>query len=79
MLPFTPAWRNNMVAWMAARCDGEKYGQILVYRFPKQALTYGPAQIEARIDQRYLHFPAAHLVEPDGLPSSQGESPGHPH
>ena len=51
MLPFTPARRNNMVAWMAARCDGEKYGQILVYRFPKQALTYGPAQIEARIDQ----------------------------
>lgn len=51
MLPFTPARRNNMVAWMAVRCDGDKYGQILVYRFPKQALTYGPAQIEARIDQ----------------------------
>ena len=46
-----PARRNNMVAWMAARCDGDKYGQILVYRFPKQALTYRPAQIEARIDQ----------------------------
>jgi len=51
MLPFTPANKNNMVAWMAARSDGEKYGQLLVYNFPKDKLVYGPTQIESRIDQ----------------------------
>lgn len=51
MLPFTPANKNNMIAWMAARSDGEKYGEILVYHFPKDKLIYGPMQIESRIDQ----------------------------
>ncbi|NIN95670.1 MAG: UPF0182 family protein, partial [Anaerolineae bacterium] len=49
--PFTPANRQNMVAWMAARSDGEHYGKLLLYKFPKQELIYGPLQIEARIDQ----------------------------
>lgn len=55
LIPFTPYSvtqpRNNMVGWMAGRCDGEEYGRLLVYRFPKQSLVYGPMQIEARIDQ----------------------------
>jgi uncharacterized membrane protein (UPF0182 family) len=51
MIPFTPEKRPNMVAWMAARSDGENYGQLLVYNFPKQKLIYGPMQIESRIDQ----------------------------
>lgn len=51
MLPFTPATKNNMVSWMAARSDGENYGELLVYRFPKDKLVYGPMQIESRIDQ----------------------------
>lgn len=51
MLPFTPSERNNMIAWLAARMDGENYGRLLVYRFPKDELIYGPMQIEARIDQ----------------------------
>jgi uncharacterized membrane protein (UPF0182 family) len=49
--PFTPANKQNMVAWMAARSDGEHYGKLLLYKFPKQELIYGPLQIEARIDQ----------------------------
>ncbi|MGQ9730263.1 MAG: UPF0182 family membrane protein [Candidatus Zipacnadales bacterium] len=51
--PFTPVNREkfNMVAWMAARCDEEHYGELLLYRFPKVQLSYGPMQIEARIDQ----------------------------
>jgi uncharacterized membrane protein (UPF0182 family) len=49
--PFTPANKQNMVAWMAARCDGEDYGKLLLYKFNKQELVYGPLQIEARIDQ----------------------------
>ncbi len=49
--PFTPSMKDNMSAWMAVRCDGENYGKIIVYKFPKQKLVYGPSQIEARIDQ----------------------------
>lgn len=51
MQPFTPANKNNMVAWMAGRSDGEHYGELLVYTFPKDKLVYGPMQIESRIDQ----------------------------
>ncbi|MDB9312133.1 UPF0182 family protein [Spirulina sp. CS-785/01] len=51
ILPFTPVNKDNMVAWMAARSDGEHYGTSLLYEFPKQQLVYGPKQIEARIDQ----------------------------
>jgi hypothetical protein len=51
ILPFTPAKRNNMIGWMASRCDGDAYGSLLVYNFPKSRLIDGPLQIEARIDQ----------------------------
>ncbi|MEL6468503.1 MAG: UPF0182 family protein [Cyanobacteria bacterium J06623_4] len=51
ILPFTPSRKDNMVAWMAARCDSDRYGQLVLYEFPKQVLVYGPQQIEARIDQ----------------------------
>lgn len=51
ILPFTPAGRNNMIGWMAGRCDGENYGKLLIYNFPKSRLIDGPLQIEARIDQ----------------------------
>ncbi len=51
ILPFTPANRNNMIGWMAGRSDGENYGKLLVYNFPKSRVIDGPVQIEARIDQ----------------------------
>ncbi|MDD2619581.1 MAG: UPF0182 family protein [Syntrophomonadaceae bacterium] len=51
MTPFSPKSRPNMVAWMAARTDGDNYGKMLVYRFPKQETIYGPEQIESRINQ----------------------------
>ncbi len=51
MLPFTPTNKDNMVAWLAGRCDGEHYGKLMVFLFPKQKLVFGPRQIEARIDQ----------------------------
>ena len=51
ILPFTPANRNNMIGWVAARCDGDAYGSLLAYNFPKSRLIDGPLQIEARIDQ----------------------------
>lgn len=51
MLPFTPRGKDNLSAWMVARSDGEHYGKMVVYRFPKQKLVYGPRQIVARINQ----------------------------
>ncbi len=51
ILPFTPANRNNMIGWMAGRSDGDEYGKLLAYNFPKSRLIDGPLQIEARIDQ----------------------------
>ncbi|MGO4671643.1 UPF0182 family protein [Bosea sp. 2YAB26] len=51
MLPMVPSRRDNMIAWLAARCDGPGYGKLIVYEFPKEKLVYGPFQIEARINQ----------------------------
>ena len=51
LLPFTPASRNNLVGWLAARSDGKNYGRLLLYEFPKQKLVYGPEQVEALINQ----------------------------
>ncbi len=51
MTPFTPRLKDNLAAWMVARMDGEHYGQLLVYTFPKQKLVYGPKQMVARINQ----------------------------
>ncbi len=49
--PYTPISRPNLIAWLAARCDGENYGKLLLYQFPKQRLIFGPDQIEALINQ----------------------------
>jgi hypothetical protein len=51
MTPFTPPGRDNMIAWMAAKCDFPDYGKILVFMLPKEKLVYGPNQVEAMIDQ----------------------------
>ena len=51
MLPMAPSQRENMIAWLAARCDLPEYGKLIVYEFPKEKLVYGPFQIEARINQ----------------------------
>jgi len=51
MTPFTPSTKNNMIAWLAAKNDQPEYGNLIVYKFPKEKLIFGPMQIEARIDQ----------------------------
>ena len=51
ILPFTPVNRNNLIGWIAGRSDGAKYGNTVVYDFPKTRLVDGPQQVEARIDQ----------------------------
>ncbi len=51
MLPMVPSQRENMIAWLAARCDPPDYGKLVVYEFPKDKQVFGPFQIEARIQQ----------------------------
>jgi uncharacterized membrane protein (UPF0182 family) len=52
MLPFTPSKKDNMIGWLSARSDLPNYGNLLVYKLPKEKLVYGPMQIEARVDQQ---------------------------
>jgi hypothetical protein len=51
LVPFTPAKRDNLAAWFAARCDDQNYGKLIVFTFPRDRLVFGPRQIDARIDQ----------------------------
>ena len=49
--PYVPAGKQNMIAWLYADSDGEDYGEMGVFKFSKDALVYGPIQVEARLDQ----------------------------
>jgi uncharacterized protein len=49
--PMIAANRPNMIAWVAARNDAPNYGTVRVFQFPADTTIFGPAQIEARIDQ----------------------------
>ena len=51
MLPFTPKDRQVLIGWLAGMCDGENYGELLAYQFPKDKRILGPQQVEAKIDQ----------------------------
>ncbi len=51
MLPFTPARKDNLAAWMVGRSDGDRLGELVVYRFPNDRLVYGPQQVLNRINQ----------------------------
>ncbi|HEY9878182.1 MAG TPA: UPF0182 family protein [Leptolyngbyaceae cyanobacterium] len=69
---FTPSQRNNLIAWLAARSDGERYGLRLLYRFPKQELVFGPEQIEARINQDPAISQRISLWDTQGSRAQQG-------
>lgn len=51
ILPLVRPGRDNMVAWMAAKCDPEDYGKLIAYEFPRGQTVFGPKQIMARADQ----------------------------
>ena len=72
MLPFTPRGKNNLAAWMVARSDGENYGKMLVFQFPKQKVVFGPSQIVARINQDQEISPQITLWNQQGSEVIQG-------
>ena len=72
MLPFTPARKDNLAAWMVARSDPERYGQLEVFEFPRQTVVYGPRQIIARINQDQVISPQITLWNQQGSQVIQG-------
>ncbi len=50
-IPYTPQGKDNMSAMLVARNDKEKYGELLLYKFPKNKTIKGTALIESKIDQ----------------------------
>jgi uncharacterized membrane protein (UPF0182 family) len=72
MLPFTPARKDNLASWMVARSDGENYGRMMVFQFPKQKVVFGPRQIVARIAQDQAISPQITLWNQQGSEVLQG-------
>ncbi len=72
MLPFTPRGRDNLASWMVARSDGEHYGKLQVFQFPKQILVFGPQQVVARINQDQVISPQIALWNQRGSEVIQG-------
>ncbi|MBE9118941.1 UPF0182 family protein [Lusitaniella coriacea LEGE 07157] len=70
--PFTPTARPNLIAWLAARSDGDSYGKLLLYQFPKQKLVYGIGQIEALINQDPVISQLISLWNTQGSKAIQG-------
>ena len=70
--PYTPTSRPNLIAWLAARSDGADYGKLLLYKFPKQKLIYGPNQIEALINQDPVISQQISLWNREGSRAIQG-------
>jgi uncharacterized membrane protein (UPF0182 family) len=72
MLPFTPRLKDNLSAWMVARSDGEHYGRLFVFQFPKQKVVFGPRQVVARINQDQTIAPQITLWNQQGSQVIQG-------
>lgn len=72
MLPFTPRLKDNLAAWMVARSDGDNYGKLAVFQFPKQSLVYGPRQVVTRINQDEVIAPQITLWSQQGSTVIQG-------
>jgi uncharacterized protein len=72
MLPYTPRQKDNLAAWMVARSDGENYGQLVAFQFPKQTVIFGPRQIAARISQDQVIAPQITLWNQQGSEVIQG-------
>ena len=78
MLPFTPSRKDNLAAWMVARSDGERYGQLEVFEFPE-----AEGRLRAAADHRAHqpgpgHLAADHAVEPAGIAGDPGHAAGDP-
>lgn len=72
MMPLTPRRKDNLAAWFVARSDGEHYGKLMVFQFPKQKVIFGPRQVIARINQDQVIAPQITLWNQQGSQVIQG-------
>jgi uncharacterized membrane protein (UPF0182 family) len=72
MVPLTPRRKDNLAAWMIARSDAPNYGELVVFRFPKQKVVFGPRQVVARINQDQVISPQITLWNQQGSEVLQG-------
>ncbi|HEY8551049.1 MAG TPA: UPF0182 family protein [Vicinamibacterales bacterium] len=72
MLPFTPRQKDNLAAWVVGRSDGDNYGRLMVFKFPKQKVVFGPRQVVARISQDQVISPQITLWNQQGSEVIQG-------
>ena len=72
MLPFTPRQKDNLAAWMVAKSDGDQYGRLVVFKFPKQKVVFGPRQVVGRISQDQVIAPQITLWSQQGSEVIQG-------
>ena len=57
---FSPIERRVLAGWLAARSDGENYGELHAYRMPAgEQATFGPVQLQERLDR---DGPLANLI-----------------
>ncbi len=49
--PYLALDRENMVAWLAGRADGDHLNELFAVRFPTDSQVLGPMQVQARIEQ----------------------------
>jgi uncharacterized membrane protein (UPF0182 family) len=57
---------------MVSRSDGDHYGRMIVFQFPKQKVVFGPRQIVARINQDQAIAPQITLWNQQGSEVLQG-------
>jgi uncharacterized membrane protein (UPF0182 family) len=71
MSPLSPLRREdqNILGWMCARCDGDRYGQLVLFQFPQEKSVNGPSQVIGLINSN-----AAISKELSLLRSSSGGS-----
>ncbi|MDX2453927.1 UPF0182 family protein [Desulfosarcina sp.] len=50
-MPMAPFGRDNLRALIIAGSDGDNYGKIFAYRFPRDQQVYGPAQVHSLVNQ----------------------------
>jgi uncharacterized membrane protein (UPF0182 family) len=51
ILPFSPRQKINMSGWLAAHCDPDSYGKLVLYKYPEGSNMPGPAQMESMFNQ----------------------------
>lgn len=70
--PFVLHGKTNLIAWLAARQDGEHYGEYAVFQLPRDRVIVGPQQVSAFIQQQPEFSRDVSLLNQQGSSLVQG-------